>query len=69
MQFECRSSGIAAIMRGLIVRPPSMSGFCCVIFMMLFGSSGRRKQQQVQRVQEENGDLRQLILQLEKGEG
>ena len=43
-----------------------MSGFCCVIFMMLFGSSGRRKQQQVQRVQEENGDLRQLIVQLDK---
>jgi len=43
-----------------------MSGFCCVIFVMLFGSSGRRKQQQVQRVQEENGDLRQLIVQLDK---
>ena len=43
-----------------------MSGFCCVIFMMLFGSSGRRKQQQVQRVQEENGELRKVIVQLEK---
>ena len=43
-----------------------MSRFCCVIFVMLFGSSGRRKQQQVQRVQEENGDLRQLIVQLDK---
>ena len=60
MQFECKSLGIAAIMCGLIVRPPSMSRFCCVIFDVVWRLRKEKaeEEEQVQRVQEENGELR-----------
>ena len=46
-----------------------MSGFCCVIFdavWRLRKEKAEEEEEQVQRVQEENGELRQMILQLEK---
>ena len=45
-----------------------MSGFCCVIFDAVWRLRKEKaeEEEQVQRVQEENGELRQMIVQLEK---
>ena len=44
-----------------------MSGFCCVIFDAVWRlRKEKAEEEQVQRVQEENGEVRQMIVLLEK---